>query len=188
MRCKKCRRVIGRGEFCRPCLVKVIERRVRKHMRLDAVIKKGSRILVMDPLSGYFARALLPVVEIIRKPKSSFGIKSWDNTIYNNIMLRHHIRQNRIDIAFAPLPMETGLEDYIRKLFLGKTSMVIKRGRIFPLFSQVTTEELALFCDYKRLRFTPAKGKIMNLLRMMEESYPGTKASFAKAIKQQNIK
>ncbi len=188
MRCKRCEQEIAKGEFCRRCLVKVVERRVRKDIRLKAGINKGTKILVMDPLSAYFAGNLLPAVEIVRKSASSFGIRQWDSYVYKNSALNDFLNRKGIDIAFAPLPMETGPDHYLECLFSGKKPSQPAQGKIFPLFSHVSADELELFCRSKKLTFPRFGGYSLGFLDRMEKSYPGTKASLAKAVKQQNIK
>jgi len=183
MRCKRCNKDISETEFCRGCFIRIIEKRIRKTLRMGLGFKKCHKVLVMDPLTRYFAENLSPIISVEYKPKSFFKVKIWDESIYRNKELLDYIKKNQIYAALIPLTMESDLEFYLGKIFSGRRVYIKRPKTIFPLFHTLNSEELKLFCKYKDIRFKIHKGRLGLFLDKIENQYKGTKSSFKNAIK-----
>ncbi len=116
-------------KLCKNCYLKVIEHRLRKHMRINKLFKKNDTVLVKDPICEYLLQDF--PIKIIKKGKYNKKVLAWtlddeDNMFLEYLFENKNIKENKKDI----------------KLLL-----------------PIADEYIAQFCKLKKIKFKPNKGK-----------------------------
>jgi len=154
--CRKCNRKSA-GEFCSKCSSKIIEKRVRKYIRVNKIIEKNDTVLVMDKLTLHLVEPYKKITKIVYKPRS----KKFD---YDKVLI--------------PYTMDSATSEYLDMMFCGK------KPRVRPITSVLivaTNQELSEYCKTKDL-LMPKGLKTSKFLDIMNTRFPGTKHAFFKSI------
>ena len=160
MKCIKCKRndtevkLPHLNNLCKNCFSKVIEKRVRKYIRVNKLFSKNDNISVEDPLSIFFIKKIikdLPVKFVKKKIAKKFIKWTLDD-----------------EIAF-----------FLDNIFNNKK---IKFTRKLSILRQCTDEELELFAKFNKLSFVKNKKneEVMYFINEMNIKYPETKFSLLK--------
>lgn len=135
-----------------------IEKRVRKHLRVNELFKKGDTIYVEDDLSRFFIDKIIGDLpkKFIDKPKKATKIV---------------LKQTLDDVCF----------EFLEKIMFNKTKKT-KKG--LSVLKVVTDKEALLFAKSTNIKFQPNKKnkKIKDMLDKLEKLYPQTRYSLAKSI------
>jgi len=174
MQCKRCKQQ-SRSMYCNRCEYLIIEKRVRKDIRVSRYFTKSMRVLVMDKLSLGFLNKHL--VDITYKPKSHFGIKNWNEAFINNKLLAF---TRKIDRIVVPLTMDDVVGGFIENMFNGLIPKS-KTFKIIPIFRCITRDELQILADSKRVRLTGNNNR-SEFLSSTKKIHPQAIYSFNKAI------
>lgn len=164
MRCVKCKaNVLEDFDFCRSHFVENVERRVKKDIRQNSLIRKDETLLVKEPLSRHFLENVINVP--VRIGKKGREIILW--TMDNEILV------------------------FLDALFSGKkvkgSGIGIKKDRI-KLFRTVTDRELDAYTKIKGIRFskkrTESEKKILAELDKLEKDHKETRFSLLRSIEE----
>jgi len=168
MKCYKCDRPakvhIGHlRPLCNNCFIKIIEKRIRKYIRINKLIKKNDKLLIKDPLSLYFIKKIIksPIKIINKKGKNAKEIFPWSLDDECSLFL---------------------------DLFFNKNFNIknIENNKI-KLFKTITDEELTEFSKIKHIKYKQLKKhRNINLLDNLNKKYPDIRFSLLKCI--ENIK
>ena len=181
--CKKCNKNKTKHTYCRKCFLHIIEKRIRKNIRINIGFKKDDKILVMEPICKYIINKFSKIIEIHYISKSKFKIKNWNENVYKNKLLLEFIKKNKIKYTFIPQTIDEKIHPYLNSLFKGeKLKTILNNKKIYPLFNKITSEELLRFCNYRKIKYLQKKSKINEFLNNLENKYPGTKFSISHAI------
>ncbi|MBW2980918.1 hypothetical protein KY360_05875 [Candidatus Woesearchaeota archaeon] len=167
MRCIKCKRrkhlinLASLKSICRDCFCKIIEKRIRKRIRLNKLFRKGDRILTEDKLSFYLIKKIikdLPVKMFLKKPASA--------------------KVNKTVIKYT---LDDKLSDFLENILFGKKP---KKPKQISILDVITDNEAVLFAKINNIRFKPNKKHkdIVTLLGRLEKKYPGIRFSLSKSI------
>jgi len=142
-----------KSNFC-----KMIEKRVRKDIRINKLFKKNDKIYVKDKLNKMFVDRIIGTLPktFVNDPKKATKIV---------------IKCTLDDIA----------NDFLEKLLFNK-KISPKKG--VKLLRTITDKEALLFAKYNNIKFTPNKknNKIKEILDELENLYPQTRFSLLKSI------
>jgi hypothetical protein len=181
--CNKCNKNTTLHTYCKKCFLHIVEKRIRKNIRINIGFKKNDRVLIMEPICKHFISKFSNLINIQYIPKSKFGIKKWNDKIYINKLLIEYINNNKIKYTFIPLTINNEVSLYIESLFKGlKPKSINNKNKIYQLFNTITSEELLRFCNYKKIKYIPEKSKINDFINDIEKRYPGTIFSMKHAI------
>lgn len=138
------------SRYCQGCFAHIIEKRVRKYVKEHHKLKRGQRVVARDAISRFFLEHVVHVpLTLIRK-----ATKKTD--------------------AFVPLrTMDDAIVVFLEHFFFGKKREKKKSKDIF-FFTAITDEELALYCKYKGICFTPKKQRLKEYIYSAEKEHPGT--------------
>ena len=145
----------SKGNFCR-----LIEKRVRRHTRMNKVFRKNDKILVTDDLDMYFVKSItkkLPV-KIYRKQVRNVRLK----------IVKQWTADDEINL-------------FLKQMFYGKR---IKQEKFVKLLKVITDEEASKFAKIKGLMFKPNKKDklVQDFVDEMQKKYPDTKYKLIKSI------
>ncbi len=142
-----------KAKFC-----KLIEKRIRKDVRINKLFKKNDKIYVKDKLSKFLIDKIIGTL-----PK----------TFTNN-----QKKANRIVVKYT---LDDECNDFLEKIFYNKNKKPI---RAIKLLRTITDKEALLFAKYNKIEFKPNKKnkKIKEILDQLENSYPQTRYSLSKSI------
>ncbi len=173
MDCAKCKRkkktikLPSMEHVCEDCFSKIIEKRVRKRIRLGKFFRKGDRILVTDTLSKYL------ILKIIKDlPVKIFTSKS---------ISKPFIKSNKISKVVAKRTMDDELESFFETLFYGKHK---KRENYLSVLKGMTDNEAIVFSRINKLAFKPnsRNKEILKLMNNLEKKYPEIRFSLFRSI------
>lgn len=165
MRCVKCKRkkqlinLASLEPLCKDCFCKVIEKRIRKKIRLNKLFKKGDRILIEDELSFFLVKKIikdLPVKLFLRKSnKANKKVIKW--TLDDKLLV------------------------FLKNMFFGKK---LKKQKQISILDVITDNEALMFSRINKIKFKPnTKDKnIANMLNSLEKKYPEIRFSLSRSI------
>lgn len=166
MRCIKCKRkkqlinLASLEPLCKDCFCKVIEKRIRKKIRLNKLFKKGDRILIADELSFFLVKKIikdLPVKLFLRKAKGKISKRVVKWTLDDELLV------------------------FLKNMFFGKKA---KKPKQISILDVITDNEAIMFSKLNKIKFKPSiKDKnIANMLERLEKKYPEIRFSLSRSI------
>ncbi|RLE38900.1 hypothetical protein DRJ17_02605 [Candidatus Woesearchaeota archaeon] len=174
MICRKCGKRkatvnISSNPYCQGCFLKVVDKRIRKTLRVDYNVKIRNTIMLLDDNSAG-AIVLKNVLDNALR-NYNFKVLKRINKSYNKIVI--------------PATLEDYVSDYLGAVFRGKGWKKNKK-EIFPL-RNVLDAEAEKYCMIKKLKFSKKERDkymldIIKMLDNIEKSYPGVKFSMMKSI------
>ena len=167
MLCAKCRKNIAEsslrhlGSLCRFCFCALIEKRIRKNVRINRVFKKNDKILVVGDLCCYLVKRIIKNLPV-------------------KITRTNRIKKLRGYKAVAPSTLDDEINHFLESIFLNKK---IKEAGYIKLLKNITDEEAALFAKFKGIAFKPNRKnkEVQEMLDKLSEKYPGIKFSLLKS-------
>lgn len=165
---KGAREQTATGAYCRRCLARVLEKRIRKEVRQDDILSPSFRIICADDVSEYLVKSLYNdaklhlsrVKEIpVRIPEGSIFLIKWS--------------------------MDDEITDFLSSQMHGKKRRRMRK-RTYSVLKSLTDEEIGKFSEYYRLRFIKNRKDrhVHALIEGMQEKYPETKYALYKSSKQ----
>jgi len=142
-------------------LCKIIEKRIRKYLRLSKVITKGDKIYIDSDVCKYFIDKIIsfPIERVKSKNKADKVVVPWT--------LDHEC------IMF--------LDKFGEKNF--KLDMLKNKKKIVKLFLTIDEASLIEFCKINKIKYEPMKkSKMKKELDKLVEKYPEMKYSLGKSI------
>lgn len=171
MKCKNCDKkaeivLKPLGQLCRYCYSGIIEKRVRKHIRINDFLQKNDKVIVFGNLSYYFIKKVLKNL-----PLEVIKVRSMKQ------LQRYGMDTKKV--------VEFTLDDEIN-LFLNKifTRFEIKKMPFIKILMLITDEEAVIYSKYHRVNFKPNKKDpdIKGFIDGLEEIYPDMKYGLARSI------
>lgn len=167
----------------------MIEKRVRKEMRVNSLLSKNDRALILDDGTEKGAVCTFLLKKIIKDPTIKFVVeKISGHNISGGYGRTGYGRTSRYNKIIVPWTLDDEASYYLKSMFENhKNPKHLLHGKkmIKPLIG-VTREEAAEFAGIKRLRYTSSKPFDMDIQKMidtMEAKYPGTKPGILKNIR-----
>jgi hypothetical protein len=183
MKCLKCNKKekVKGFEFCRNCFISIIEKRVRKELRVSEAIKRGDALLIIDDRScsaklniQLIKKIVGDITEIKVKKQKSFDINK------------------KIDFK-GKVIVPWNLDDEIilfMKCFLNNVpfkNLGNHDNSVKPLLC-LKKDECELYCKLLGIKFEQKKTEenkdIIEFVDKIEKKYPGSKFSILKSSKQ----
>ena len=140
--------------------IRIIEKRIRKHARMNKLFRKNDKILVKGQLNKY----LVPKI-----------IKDLPCKIY-------YKQTKGINKIVIPWTLDDEVNLFLKELFTGKK--IKQNPKHIKLLKIITDKEAARFAKIKNLKFKPNKKDkpIQHLINKMTEHYSDTKYKLYKSI------
>ncbi|MBU1201803.1 MAG: hypothetical protein KJ583_02380 [Nanoarchaeota archaeon] len=146
-------------KYCNGCFVRLIEKRVRKDIRINKKIGRNKQIKLLNDGSKEFEVA----EKILKNIFGEFAnIKKVNKTDKETLTPTNLDREARIN-----------LESYLQNEKTPK-----KTGKL--ILNNVLEEEIIIFCKIKRIKADNKEPK-NDLLESIEKKHPGTKFGIAKS-------
>lgn len=166
MNCLSCQREIptklgyisNSYRYCSSCFSHIIERRIRKYIRESAPLKRNQRVVVSDQISAHFIQHITHVPLVVVKKK-----------------------QKKNDLVVLLHTLDDVVVQFLDHFLLGKKKVLKKNNELW-LFSSITDEELALYCQYHKIRFAAQKHPLKEMLLQLEKEHSGTLHALSKSV------
>tara|TARA_Y100000034_G_scaffold39094_2_gene48182 strand:+ start:22673 stop:23218 length:546 start_codon:yes stop_codon:yes gene_type:complete len=157
--------------LCARCFCKVVEKRLRKYLRLSKCITKGDKVYVDSDVCKYF------IDKIITFPITKVKVGKKGTTIKEIT--------KKVDKMVIPWTL-----DHECMLFLDKFSgkgfdlkMLESDKKIVKLFLTIDEASLIDFCKINKIKYDKIKNnKVKNKIDKLVEKYPEIKYSLGKSI------
>jgi len=176
LKCKKKQRIRG-FDFCRNCFIKVIDRRVRKELKISKAIKKGDNLLIIDD-GTCSAKLNILLIKKIAGKIAKIKVKKQSFNINKKINFKGKI--------IAPWNLDDEIRLFMKSFlnnkpfrYLGNYDNIIK-----PL-ACLKQDECELFAKLLGLKFRKDKKKddLTEFIGKIENKYLGTRFSILKSSK-----
>lgn len=177
-------------ELCDRCFCKVVEKRVRKYVRINKLIAKDDRLLVIGDVCGYFVARIIKdlPVKIVKAKFDGELVEVFDDEKSNksgNNKIKGMIKKNKVDKVIIPWTLDHECLLFMTKLFdkgFGRDKLKQDKKHI-KLFLTIDEKSLIEFCRIKKLEYRPIKEhKLRAELDRLSEKYPEVKYSLGKSI------
>jgi len=145
--------------YCTKCFSEMIEKRVRKDIRINKKAGKEKEISLFNDKSKEFCVAKYILESVFSKSKVLKLVKKVGNKTFVATNLDREVKSK--------------LEEYLK----GKKKKDIKGAKIL---NNVTEEEIIQFCKIKNFKIGKKESK-NNLIEGIENKYPGTKFALGKS-------
>lgn len=151
--------------YCNGCFLKALQKRVRKHVRVNKLFGAHDEIYVSDLVSK-------ELVEGIMK-----GIPC-----KVNLVAAKDLPDTMEVVSLHKWTMDDENNRFLKALFYGED--ILKLKSIVSVISVLTDEEVLKFAELKDLEFEPAvkDEDISDVIAKMQKRYGETKYSLAKSI------
>lgn len=177
MKCHKCKKSgVARSDekyFCKNHFVNLVEKRVRKEIRVNKLINKNDKVLIVDDGTDKAAVTKYLIEKIIRDP--TVKIKTG--------------AQKRVldfDKIIIPWNLDDEAISYLKSMFEQKEHKFLHQKNVIKPLVGITNEEVSSFAKLKGLKYMGGKvfeKDIQLMIDNMEEKYAGTKFSILKTIR-----
>ncbi len=184
-RCAKCSKpakvnLKTSGDYCNSCFLKVIEKRVRKDMRLNKWIEKNDKILFVDDNSkeakvgDYLLKSIIKGLPVkITKRKSASNASKYDKIILP-WSLDMEVEE-KLGLIFSKIP-KIPKKQQQKKMKEEKKEIRLLRGLL--------DKEIEIFAKLKKFKCKKgSKSKLQKMVDKLEERYPGCKFSVLNSMK-----
>ncbi|MFC1727927.1 hypothetical protein ACFLZ7_00495 [Nanoarchaeota archaeon] len=132
----------------------MVEKKIRKELRVNKLISKNNRLLVIDSLTEKVLKDVLKdlPVTIIKK---SFPV---NNKIFENKKLKEFVKANKINKIVIPWSGDDELDYFIDGFFRGKGLKYLGHtGKFVKLFRPVFDKDIVKLAKSKNIIFKPKK-------------------------------
>jgi len=179
--CKRCDKK-AELEFCKPCYLKVIEKRIRKYLRVNFKMTQDQTWLSFDRATTYMIKKIQPRIDLVTMPKSRFNIMHWSLSILKNQQVLSYIKANKINKVLLPLTKDSIIEDYIINLYKGNKHQKYSFKKFIPLFLAIDDKEFKWYLNERKIKFRLPNSRIREDIDTIENKYFGTKSSILSSI------
>lgn len=176
MKCVKCKAAatvhLDNLDSCKGCFQKIIQKRVRKEIRIKKLLEKNDKILVIDDntaeakLSRYLLKEIIKGLPVkIEEKKRDYVLGEEIKGSYNKIII----------------PWNADKEgEYLLSCFFEKKNpkylshIMIGNNLYVKLLIHVTHKEAAEFCRIKKLKFADKKEDSVasEMINKLQKQYP----------------
>lgn len=177
MRCVKCGKAAEEKSIaaCKNCFVKIIEKRVRKEIRINRLFRKGDRVALIDDKSAEAKVSGFMIKSILGNLPMEFSVKKAD----------YHLGKlsgGKSDKVIIPWCADLESEYLLSCVFENKNpehlGHFMKGGKMYiKLLLPLIRREVEEFARIKGLRYYKKKKKsqAMKMLDTLETEYPDIK-------------
>jgi hypothetical protein len=187
MKCIKCKKTanlkVQNEHVCRSCFLKIIEKRVRRDLRISKLIKKNDRILLIDNNSAaakasiyLFRKITAALPAIIKEKKTRYDIGQEITGKFTKIII--------------PWTADDEDEYLLLTIFENKKLNYLgnfrKKEKVYiKLLLSVSESEAEMFCTILNFEYKKQKKTVIrNLLDKFEAEHPEVKFSLLKSAKE----
>jgi len=182
--CIKCRKINALVNLphiknvCSSCFTEIIEKRIRRYVRINKIFRKNDRILVSDDLSFFLVNS------IIKDLPAHIFLKSMNIDDLSKSSVKRSIKKDKINKILIPWTIDDEANLFLNNLFSGRNKRLDKR--YIKLLITITDKEAGLFSKINDIDFKENKKneEIKKMLDMLEQKYPETKFSLSRSIGQ----
>ena len=149
-------------DLCARCFSNIIEKRIRKHVRMNKLFKKNDRILVLGGVNKFLVESILK-----KLPVKLFFRKRED---------KEFVKKNNINKIVVEWTLDDEVNEFMKAVLEGKK--VKEKGKKYvKLLKVVTDKELLFFAKFNKIKFKPKKKDeiVQIFLDEVEDEHPNIK-------------
>lgn len=185
MKCVKCGKKsqvkVQNLDACKSCFLKILQKRVRKEIRINQLIKKNDKILIIDDGSAESKSAIFILPKILKDLPVNIEIKKKTYNIGEKISENY----NKIII---PWNADKEGEYFLSCVFHNKEMLYLghfeKHNKNYlKIFLPVLEKEVQLYAEINKLDFKKTKRNSVEeeFLDKLEKKYPEIKFSLLRS-------
>ena len=173
MKCKSCNKeskvhlAYPPHELCEECFLKIIEKRVRKYVRINKLFKKNDKILIINDNSK-------------EAQVNKYILKSIIKNMPATITEKETSKGTRVDKIIMPWNLDDEINQYLEEVMNKKKEK--RNTKEIKILKPVLDSEVEIFAKIKGFKYKKVKHQEKNpFLKGLEEKHPGTKFSLLKS-------
>jgi len=158
-------------ELCAKCFSRLIEKRIRKNVRLKKAFANNDKILVIGDLAKYFITSILG-----ERPVKVF---------YRASVNKEFVKKNKINKIVRTWTLDDVANEFLSEVLLGEK---IKKRKYIDILSCITDSEAELFSKLHKIKFIVNKKDkdIVKLLKTLSDKHTHAKFSLLQNIEKLN--
>ncbi|MDO8740965.1 MAG: hypothetical protein Q7J54_05340 [Candidatus Woesearchaeota archaeon] len=167
--------------YCCACFCRMIEKRVRKFVRINKIFKKGDNICIVDDSSHDFLNTQFLLKSIIKGlPVKIEVLKIRIGNRWDFLKDKKIIKLSKNSKIIIPWTMDDEDSLFLKNVFNSKISI---KSHFIKLLINITDDESAAFAKCRGFKVSKKgnKNNIKNLLNEIENKYPGSKFGLLKS-------
>jgi len=183
MKCFRCKKTsefrLDNKYSCKRCFCDVIEKRVRKELRINKLLVKNDKVLILDDSSPGSSVVKYLINNIIKDPTIKIDMKK-----VNKIELSGDYKD--YDKVIVPFVMDDEIVSYLDSYFNNNNKSKEKEDKFVMPLIVLRSDEVLNFAETKKLVFKKSKRSNDDIKKMvdnLEKKYPGTYNSIFKTIR-----
>ncbi|GAF92620.1 unnamed protein product, partial [marine sediment metagenome] len=146
--------------YCKNCFARVIEKRVRKYLRINKVIRKNDKLLVFDNVSLWFLKKIIkdPSIKIVFKK-----LKPELSKVFENKKIKTLAKSKKANKIVLPWTADDEISLFLKAIFSNKKPKNLGQIQSYvKLFKVITEQELVMFSKIKKLGYKEKKKTDIN--------------------------
>lgn len=158
----------------------MIEKRIRKYLRISGQIHKNDSLLVVGDLCEYLLKRILGDLPIkLRK----IDEKSMKNSYFLNEKLIFRAKSSKSKIVI-PWTMDHENRYFMESFIMGKSQKYLGEKKLFiKLLKPITDQEAQLFAKLKKVSYAPLKqDSYTKMFAALEERYSSVRYALAGSV------
>ncbi len=168
------------NHLCNSCFSKMIEKRIRKYLRLSGQIHKDDSLLVVGDLCEYLLKRILGDLPIKMR---RIDEKSLKNSYFLDEKLIFRAKSLKSKIVI-PWTMDHENKYFIENFIEGKSQKYLGEKKPFiKLLKPITDQEAQIFARLKKVSYAPLKLDVYTkMFTALEEKYPSVRYALAGSV------
>lgn len=185
MQCQKCKHKTEiqylDNNLCNSCFTRLIERKIRKYLRLNSLIKKNDHLIIVGELCQNIIKEILKGL-----PIKIYKIA--DNSEYfTNKELKEKAKKLKAKIII-PWTMDHENHYFIKNFIENKKQLYLGNKKPFiKLLYPITDQEAQLLAKIKKVKYKPLiQDMYTKMFSGLEKKYLSVRYAFASSVKEFN--
>ena|GEM_PF-3123440 len=181
MKCQRCKNDSEinylENHICKSCFVKMLEKRIRKYLRVNEVVHKGDKLILVGSMSEF-----------------------WINRIFTGLPLKtykyadkgHYFEDNQL-LAMAkklkariviPWTMDHENKYFLQNFVEGHKQAHLGESQLFiKILKPITDQEARILSDIRHLKYKPIfEDRYSKLFNTLEQKYDSVRYAFASSV------
>jgi hypothetical protein len=156
--------------ICERCFCRIIEKRIRKYVRVNECFSNNDKVLVVGDLAKFFVESIVG-----ERPLKLYFSNKEDKEL---------IKKNNINKIAKTWTMDDEDNKFLESVFSDKSRKI--DNKYVKMLTSITDEEASIFAKFKGIKFKPNKKNkdVMELMEELSKKHVHAKYSLIKNIRE----
>jgi len=158
----------------------LLEKRIRKQIRMSNLVDKNMVLFVADPLTEFFLKRIITLPITIKKISAKeLGIIRYDDSLFTNSNVKLFLKKmKKNEKLFLPLLMDDYCVFFLKGILKNKKQEMNRTHKIYSFFETISFEEIMPLVERNKIKINLERSDADGLyasLDKLEQKFLGTK-------------